>query len=47
MIVEQFKLGNTRISICDDCYKDKTQEDIERIIQRITNIVVSSLYKQK
>ncbi|SHJ89011.1 hypothetical protein SAMN02745883_00730 [Caminicella sporogenes DSM 14501] len=38
MIVAEYKLGNTTIRIHDDAYKDKTKEDIERIIKRIEEI---------
>ena len=37
-IVEEYMLGNTKIQICDEAYKDKTPEDIERILKRITDI---------
>jgi hypothetical protein len=41
-VVEEYKLGNTTVKIADTAYKDKTQEDINNIIQRLTNIVANS-----
>lgn len=35
-IVEEYKIGNTTIKICDEAYRDKTPEDIKRILERIT-----------
>lgn len=37
-IVEEYKIGNTTIKICDEAYKDKTSEDIRKILERITII---------
>lgn len=37
-VVKEYKRGNTRIKICDDCYRDNTPEDVERILKRITDI---------
>lgn len=37
-IVEEYKIGNTTIKICDSAYKDKTPEDINKILERIMNI---------
>ena len=37
-LVEEYNLGNTKIKIDDDAYKDKTQEDIDLILERIANI---------
>lgn len=37
-VVEQYKIGNTLIKICDDAYIHQTKEDIERILDRITAI---------
>lgn len=37
-VVEEYKIGNTTIKICDDAYRDKTPEDIERIMERIAVI---------
>jgi hypothetical protein len=34
-VVEEFKIGNTTIQICDD-YCVKTEEEIERILNRIS-----------
>ena len=43
-LVEEYKLGNTTIKIYDDAYKDKTQEDIDRILERIAIIAMKSVY---
>ncbi len=45
-LVEKYKIGNTTIEIHDDAYKDKTQEDIDRIIERLEEIASRSFYKQ-
>lgn len=34
-IVEEYKIGNTTIKICDEAYKDKTSEDMRKILERI------------
>lgn len=46
-VVEVFKLGNTTIKICDDAYRDKTDEDINRILDRIAQIVYENVYAHK
>ncbi|MDN5302398.1 MAG: hypothetical protein PWQ60_1912 [Thermoanaerobacteraceae bacterium] len=40
-LVEEYRLGNTKIEIYDDAYRDKTQEDIDRILKRIASIAKS------
>lgn len=47
LIVEKFKLGNTTIIICDDSYKNKTKEDMEKIIRRVEEIGSRALYNQE
>jgi len=37
-LVEEYKIGNTRIRIYDGAYANKTPEDIEKIMKRITAI---------
>lgn len=37
-IVEEYKIGNTTIKICDAAYKDKTPEEIKRILDRLTAV---------
>ncbi|MFZ5352774.1 MAG: hypothetical protein ACOZCL_08625 [Bacillota bacterium] len=37
-VVEEFMIGNTKIKICDDAYINKTPEDIEKILKRLTAI---------
>lgn len=34
-IVRDFYIGNTRIKIADNCCRDKTPEDVQRILQKI------------
>mgnify|MGYP000052732980 CR=1 FL=1 len=46
-LVEEYKIGNTTIKIYDDAYKDKTQEDIDRILERIAHIAKNALYKDE
>lgn len=38
-IVKDFFIDNTRIKIADDCCRDKTTEDVEKILYRIEQIV--------
>lgn len=45
-IVETYKIGNTTIKICDDTCKNKTPEDIQAILKRITHIRLQSIYKK-
>lgn len=35
MIVEDYKIGNTRIKISDDYCSSKTDKDVEKILRRI------------
>lgn len=46
MIVETYKISNTTIKICDDAYKNKTSEDIQAILKRITHIRLQAIYKK-
>lgn len=46
MLVKKYKIGNTEVEIYDDAYKDKTQEDIDRIIKRIEEMASRALSKQ-
>lgn len=34
-IVQEFKLGNTRVKICDDYYRNRTAEEVDEILARI------------
>ncbi len=34
-VVEEFKIGNTRIKICDDYCYNRSDKDIEEILARI------------
>ena len=35
-VVKSFNLGITRVKICDDYCRDKTAEDVEKILKKIT-----------
>ena len=37
-VVAEWTQGNAKIFICDDAYRDKTQEDIDRILRRVAQI---------
>lgn len=42
-VVKDFMLGETRIRICDDCCRDKTPEDVDKILKQIAKDVLPSL----
>ncbi len=42
-VVEEFKIGNTLIRICDDYCRDKTQDEIDAILRRITRNALDAL----
>lgn len=42
-IVRDFMIGNTRIKIADDCCRDKTLEDVQKILREIAQIVRPAL----
>ncbi|WP_352420770.1 hypothetical protein [Proteiniborus sp.] len=42
-VVKEYKIGNTIVRVHDDSYKDKTQEDIDKIIKRIEEIANRSI----
>ncbi len=42
MIVDECKIGNTRIKVCDDACV-KTQEEIDRILARVAKIIKKAL----
>jgi len=42
-IVEKFNIGNTQVEIYDDAYKNKTKEEIDKILKRIAYIVQSEI----
>ena len=44
-LVEKFNLGNTQIEIYDDAYKDKTKEDVDKILKRVAYIVQNEINK--
>jgi len=37
-VVTQYSIGNTTITICDDAYQNKTDDDFRRIHDRIMSI---------
>lgn len=41
-LVEKYKVGNTKIEIYDDAYKDKTQKDIDRAFKGIADIIINA-----
>lgn len=45
-VVEEYKVGNTTVKICDNCCRDKTPEDIKLIIQNIARIALDSYQRQ-
>lgn len=45
-LVEEFKLGNTKIKIYDSAYIHNTPEDIENILRRIAKIAENA-YSRK
>ena len=45
-IVEEYKVGNTTVKICDNCCRDKTPEDIDKIIKNIARIALDSYQRQ-
>lgn len=42
-IVKEFMIGPTRVKIADDYCRDKTPEDVEKILARIATIVRPAL----
>ena len=45
-VVEEYKVGNTTVKICDNCCRDKTPEDIDKIIKNIARIALDSYQRQ-
>jgi hypothetical protein len=37
-VVQEYKIGNTTIKMCDDAYRNRTPAEIERTLERITAI---------
>jgi hypothetical protein len=46
-VVMKLKIGNTEGFIYDDCYRDKTPEQIEEILDRVGQIVSEALYAKQ
>ena len=42
-IVRDFTVGNTRIKIADDCCRDKTPEDVQRILKEIAQAAQAAI----
>lgn len=42
-IVRDFMIGNTRIQIADNCCRDKTPDDVQKILRRIAQIALPAL----
>lgn len=42
--VKEFKVGNTRLRICDDCVV-KTKEEVDRILKRCAEIAYPALLR--
>lgn len=42
-LVEKFNIRDTQIEIYDDAYKNKTKEDIDKILKRIACIVQNAV----
>ena len=42
-VVEEFKIGNTKVRICDDYCRDKTPEDVDAILKNIAETVSGPL----
>lgn len=42
-IVRDFTVGNTRIKIADDCCRDKTPEDVQRILKEIAQMAQAAI----
>ena len=45
-VVKDFKIGNTRIKICDDYCRDKTPEAVQAVLDRIADRVQEQLAMQ-
>ncbi len=45
-LVKEYQIGNTKIKVYDDAYKNNTPEDNQRIIDRVSEIYTRSLYSQ-
>ena len=40
--VAVYKFGSTTVRVCDDYYRDKTQEEIDQVIWNIEEIYIKS-----
>jgi hypothetical protein len=41
-LVQEYKIGNTRIKIYDSAYIGKSKDDVEQILKRIADIWVNA-----
>ena len=46
-VVEEFKLGNTRVKICDDYYVNRSDTDVDAILYRIAQRAQQQLSAQQ
>lgn len=46
-VVEEFYIGNTRVRICDDYCRNKSQEDVDKILERIGRIALNALQAEE
>ncbi len=42
-VVEDYYIGHCHIKICDDYCRDKTKEDVDKILKRIAEITLGPL----
>ncbi len=42
-IVRDFTIGNTRIKIADDCCRNKTPEDVRKILKEIAQMAQAAI----
>lgn len=45
-VVEEYKIGNTKIQIRDSAYLDKSKKELERIINGVVNIELDHYYRE-
>ena len=44
-LVDEYKIGNTKIKIYDSAYVEKSKEDVDKIIKRIEDIGREAFYE--
>ncbi|MGB3926029.1 MAG: hypothetical protein GX041_06760 [Clostridiales bacterium] len=45
-IVKTYKFGTTAVKICDNVYKQKTNEDVQEILKKIKSIGIKAVIKK-